>query len=47
MNIVLLVGMVVIIFFVFILGDVLFIGLMMFSLFFGLVILGYWELNKL
>ena len=46
-NIVLLVGTAVIILFAFILGDVPFIGLMMFSLFSGLAILGYRELSKL
>ena len=46
-NIVLLIGTAVIILFAFILGDVPFIGLMMFSLFSGLAILGYRELNKL
>lgn len=46
-NIVLLVSTAVIILFAFILGDVPFIGLMMFSLFSGLAILGYRELSKL
>ncbi|MBX2875487.1 MAG: hypothetical protein KTR30_25445 [Saprospiraceae bacterium] len=46
-NIVLLIGTAVIILLAFILGDVPFIGLMMFGLFSGLAILGYRELSKL
>lgn len=46
-NIVLLLSTAVIILFAFILGDVPFIGLIMFSLFSGLAILGYRELSKL